>query len=231
MLYFIVNHEERQEIRMKYKAVVFDLDGTLLNTLEDLKDAVNAALRSHQMPERSLEEVRNFVGNGIAKLIERSVPDNTGKEEQEEVLRIFCEYYGVHCQDKTVPYDGILELLSKLGEEGYRIAVVSNKAHFAVKELIPHYFSNLIPVAMGENERAGVAKKPAPDMVWKALEELGCSREEAVYVGDSDVDYETAKNSGLDFIGVSWGFRGRAFLEKLGAENIVDNPKEIFEKI
>ncbi|MBO5487277.1 MAG: HAD-IIIA family hydrolase [Eubacterium sp.] len=216
---------------MKYKAVVFDLDGTLLNTLEDLKDAVNAALRSHQMPERSLEEIRNFVGNGIAKLIERSVPENTGKEEQEEILAAFRQHYGVHCQDKTLPYKGILELLSTLGEKGYRIAVVSNKAHFAVKELIPHYFHNLIPVAMGENEAAGIAKKPAPAMVWKALEELGCSREEAVYVGDSDVDYETAKNSGLDFIGVSWGFRGRAFLEKLGAENIVDAPGEIYEKL
>lgn len=214
---------------MRYKAVVFDLDGTLLNTLEDLMDAVNFALRSKQMPERSLEEIRNFVGNGIAKLLQRSVPAGTGEEETKEALEIFREYYGVHCQDKTNPYDGILELLTQLKKAGFQVAVVSNKADFAVKELIPFYFGDLIPVAMGENEGEGIPKKPAPDMVWKALQALGCSREEAVYIGDSDVDFQTAKNSKLDFIGVSWGFRGRKFLENQGAEVIVDMPKEILE--
>ena len=208
---------------MKYKAIVFDLDGTLLNTLEDLKDAVNFALRQKQMPERSLEEIRNFVGNGIANLLKRSVPAGTGEQET--------EYYGAHCQDKTKPYDGIMELLAEIKKSGIRTAVVSNKADFAVKELIPFYFGDSIPVAMGENEAEGIPKKPAPDMVWKALEELGCSREEAVYIGDSDVDVQTAKNSGLDFIGVSWGFRGREFLEKQGANVIVDKPEEIMRVI
>ena len=216
---------------MKYKAIVFDLDGTLLNTLEDLKDAVNFALRQKQMPERSLEEIRNFVGNGIANLLKRSVPAGTGDQETAEALAIFREYYGAHCQDKTKPYDGIMELLAEIKKSGIRTAVVSNKADFAVKELIPFYFGDSIPVAMGENEAEGIPKKPAPDMVWKALEELGCSREEAVYIGDSDVDVQTAKNSGLDFIGVSWGFRGREFLEKQGADVIVDKPEEILRVI
>lgn len=216
---------------MKYKAIVFDLDGTLLNTLEDLKDAVNFALRQKQMPERSLEEIRNFVGNGIANLLKRSVPAGTGEQETAEALAIFREYYGAHCQDKTKPYDGIMELLAEIKKSGIRTAVVSNKADFAVKELIPFYFGDSIPVAMGENEAEGIPKKPAPDMVWKALEELGCSREEAVYIGDSDVDVQTAKNSGLDFIGVSWGFRGREFLEKQGANVIVDKPEEIMRVI
>lgn len=216
---------------MKYKAIVFDLDGTLLNTLEDLKDAVNFALRQKQMPERSLEEIRNFVGNGIANLLKRSVPAGTGEQETAEALAIFREYYGAHCQDKTKPYDGIMELLAEIKKSGIRTAVVSNKADFAVKELIPFYFGDSIPVAMGENEAEGIPKKPAPDMVWKALEELGCSREEAVYIGDSDVDVQTAKNSGLDIIGVSWGFRGREFLEKQGADVIVDKPEEILRVI
>lgn len=214
---------------MKYKAIVFDLDGTLLNTLEDLRDAVNFALREKQMPERSLEEVRNFVGNGIVKLIRRSVPAGTGEQEIKEVLAVFRKYYGAHCQDKTKPYDGILELLAEINKSEIRTAVVSNKADFAVKELIPFYFGDSIPVAMGENEAEGIPKKPAPDMVWKALEELGCPKEEAVYIGDSDVDVQTAKNSGLDFIGVSWGFRGREFLENQGADVIVDAPEEILE--
>lgn len=216
---------------MKYKAIVFDLDGTLLNTLEDLKDAVNFALRQKKMPERSLEEIRNFVGNGIANLLKRSVPAGTGEQETAEALAIFREYYGAHCQDKTKPYDGIMELLAEIKKSGIRTAVVSNKADFAVKELIPFYFGDSIPVAMGENEAEGIPKKPAPDMVWKALEELGCSREEAVYIGDSDVDVQTAKNSGLDIIGVSWGFRGREFLEKQGADVIVDKPEEILRVI
>lgn len=216
---------------MRYKAVVFDLDGTLLNTLEDLKDAVNAVLKERKMPERNLEEIRNFVGNGIAKLIQRSVPAGTAEKETGEVLAAFREYYGAHCQDKTEPYEGILELLSQLKKKGFFVAVVSNKADFAVKELIPFYFDDLIPVVMGENEAGGIPKKPAPDMVWKALQALGCSREEAVYIGDSDVDVQTARNSKLDFIGVSWGFRGRDFLEKQGAEVIVDKPIEILEVI
>lgn len=209
------------------KAVVFDLDGTLLDTLDDLTNSVNAALNKKKMPERTREQVREFVGNGIAKLIERAVPAGTNEVERNEVLSIFREHYGKHCQERTAPYEGIMALLEQLNERGYSLAVVSNKADFAVKELVPFYFEKQIPVAMGEKEEAGIPKKPAPDMVWKVLEELDCQKKEAIYVGDSDVDMETAKQAGLPFVGVGWGFRGRIFLEKMGAEYIVDKPGEI----
>ena len=194
---------------MRYEAVIFDLDGTLLNTIEDLTDAVNYALQRSGKPVRTIDEVLMFVGNGIVKLIERAVPKGTSRTEQEEILAIFREYYGKHCQDKTAPYDGIMEVLQDFYEHGVKMAVVSNKADFAVQELIPQYFSNLISVAKGENEAAGISKKPAPDMVDAALKELGCTKEHVVYVGDSDVDLMTAKNSNIPCIGVSWGFRGR----------------------
>lgn len=212
---------------MAYNAVIFDLDGTLLNTLEDLADAVNYALKEFEKPLRTIEEIRQFVGNGIVKLVERSVPQETKEQEREEILDVFRSYYGRHCQDKTAVYEGMIEVLQDLKQKGIRVAVVSNKADFAVQKLIPIYFSDLILMAKGENEAAGVRKKPAPDMVQAVLQELGCTKEETVYVGDADVDLMTAKNAGLPFIGVSWGFRGRAFLEKLGAERIADEPKEL----
>lgn len=214
---------------MSYRAVIFDLDGTLLDTLEDLKDAVNVSLAEHGKPQRTLEEIRCFVGNGIARLIARAVPEGTTEEEREKILATFRAYYSAHCQDKTAPYDGVLEVLSSLKEKGIKMAVVSNKADFAVQELIPVYFGDCISVAKGENEAAGVKKKPSPDMVYAALDELKCAKEEAVYVGDSDVDLATAKNSGLPCIGCSWGFRGRTFLEEHGADWIVDEPKEILK--
>ena len=173
--------------------------------------------------------MRGFVGNGIAKLIERAVPDGTDKPQQEEILQTFREYYGQHCQDKTAPYEGIKEVLRDLKQNKIKIAVVSNKADFAVKKLIPFYFGDLIAIAKGEDEAAGIRKKPAPDMVQSVLEELGCSQEEAVYVGDSEVDLMTAGNAGLSFVGVSWGFKGRAFLEKYGLEKIADEPKELYK--
>lgn len=218
-----------EEREMGVQAVIFDLDGTLLNTLEDLTDAVNYALTEYHKPERTLEEVRQFVGNGIAKLIERAVPDGTELAEQEKILSAFRNYYGIHCQDKTAPYEGIIEMLEDLNKNKIKIAVVSNKADFAVQELIPVYFGELIIVAKGENEAAGIRKKPAPDMVETALQELGCTTDKAVYVGDSDVDSMTAANAGLSFIGVSWGFRERSFLEKNGIVKIVDEPKELLK--
>lgn len=220
---------------MRYEAVIFDLDGTLLNTLEDLTDAVNIALSSKAMPERTLEEVRAFVGNGIAKLIERAMPEGSlemdvpGQKNTvfEEVLAVFKKYYGEHCQDKTAPYPGILDMLRELKAKNLKMAIVSNKADFAVKELNPVYFEGLIAIAHGENEAAGIRKKPAPDMVHQALKELDCPVEKAVYVGDSDVDIQTAKNSGMNCIGVSWGFRGREFLVENGAGIVIDHPSEL----
>lgn len=216
---------------MKYEAVIFDLDGTLLNTLEDLKDAVNAALQSQGLPERSLEEIRCFVGNGIVKLMERAVPDGRKQPAFDEIMKVFRAFYTEHCQDKTAPYPGIVEMLCILRKNHIKTAVVSNKADFAVQELIPVYFDGLIDTSYGENETAGIRKKPSPDMVRQALRDLECRTENAVYVGDSHVDLQTAENAGMDCIGVSWGFRGREFLRQHGAEIIIDEPAELFEKI
>lgn len=216
---------------MKYQAVLFDLDGTLLNTLEDLRDAVNAALRSQGLPERSLEEVRNFVGNGIVRLMERAVPGGKDHPAFNEIMNVFCAFYGEHCQDKTAAYPGIPEMLRTLKKYHIKTAVVSNKADFAVQELMPVYFSGLIDTAYGENEAAGIRKKPSPDMVQQALRDLGCETEHTVYVGDSDVDLQTAANAGMDCISVSWGFRGREFLRQHGAGIIIDEPSELPEKL
>jgi phosphoglycolate phosphatase len=200
---------------MNKNTVIFDLDGTLLYTLTDLTDATNYALRSMGMPERSLEEVRQFVGNGIRKLVERAVPEGTGEDALEQTFSIFKEYYDAHCTDHTMPYEGVLELMEQLQKKGYKMAIVSNKVDKAVKELNESFFSRYISVAIGEKE--GVRKKPAPDTVYEALKELGSSKDEAVYVGDSDVDLATAVNSGLPCISVLWGFRDRDFLVERGA--------------
>jgi phosphoglycolate phosphatase len=200
---------------MNKNTVIFDLDGTLLYTLTDLTDATNYALRSMGMPERSLEEVRQFVGNGIRKLVERAVPEGTGEDTLEQTFSIFKEYYDAHCTDHTMPYEGVLELMEQLQKKGYKMAIVSNKVDKAVKELNESFFSRYISVAIGEKE--GVRKKPAPDTVYEALKELGSSKDEAVYVGDSDVDLATAVNSGLPCISVLWGFRDRDFLVERGA--------------
>lgn len=209
----------------KYQTVIFDMDGTLLNTLEDLTDAVNYALRQMGMPERTIEEVRTFVGNGVQKLIERAVPGGLDNPKFEKAFAHFKEYYAVHCNDKTGPYEGVLSLLRELKAEGYALAIVSNKLDSAVKELAKVYFEGIVPVAVGE--RPGAAKKPAPDMVQIALEELGVSAETAVYVGDSEVDLMTAKNSNLPCIAALWGFRDEEFLREQGAVNMARTPQEI----
>ena len=206
-------------------AAVFDMDGTILNTLDDLMDSTNFALKNNGLKERSLEEIRFFVGNGIQKLIERAVPQGTSKEVFEKVFADFKSHYKIHCADKTSYYDGIPSVIQTLRKMGVKTAVVSNKADFAVQELVEVYFKGLFDVALGE--KTGVSKKPSPDMVNAALLVLGVKKEAAFYIGDSDVDFETAKNSSLDFIGVSWGFRGRKFLENLGAKNIIDSPEEL----
>ncbi len=211
-----------------YEVYLFDLDGTLLNTLDDLSAAVNAALKTYGLPPRTKEEVRSFVGNGIKKLIERAI----GEKNHPSFSGVFDEfkrYYQVHCKDQTKPYAGVLELLQELKARGKKCAVVSNKADFAVQELSKEYFGELIAFSVGENESAGIAKKPAPEMVLKALDALGANRENAVYIGDSEVDLQTAQNAGLPCISVAWGFKDEEFLIAHGAKILVREPREILK--
>ncbi|MBR0273981.1 MAG: HAD-IIIA family hydrolase [Bacteroidaceae bacterium] len=212
---------------MTLKAIVFDLDGTLLNTLEDLADATNWALRKNGMPERTVEEVRSFVGNGVRKLIERAVPDGEQHPLFEQTFDDFKRYYVVHCQDKTCLYDGVAEMLQALKAADYRLAIVSNKLQAGVDELYERYFKDTVAVAIGE--RPELQRKPAPDMVELALRELGVTKDEAVYVGDSDVDMQTARNSGLPCISVLWGFRDKAFLEAHGATCFAATPTDVVQ--
>lgn len=208
-----------------YKTYIFDLDGTLLDTLQDLHASCNYALRTHGMPERSREEVRQFVGNGVKKLIERAIPDGLSNPLFEETLQTFRQHYLQHSLDNTLPYPGIMEMLEKLQEQGKRVAVVSNKFYTATQELCQHFFGNLVQVAIGERE--DIQKKPAPDTVLEALRQLNVSREGAVYIGDSDVDIETARNSGIPCISVLWGFRDRDFLLAHGATDLIHSPEEL----
>ncbi len=203
------------------KTVIFDLDGTLLNTLEDLKEATNFALSKYNYPTRTLKEVRCFVGNGVRKLIERAVPENC--QNVEECLSVFKKNYSEIMYNHTAPYDGILKILSNLKSDGIKIGVVSNKFDSAVKELCKKYFADLIDIAIGQAD--DVPKKPAPDGVFKAMRELGADKLSTIYVGDSDVDVATAKNANLPCIGVTWGFRDREYLK--GANFIIDNPNDI----
>ena len=208
---------------MPYQTAVFDLDGTLLDTLEDLYRAVNIALAARSFPLRSRDEVRMFVGNGVEMLIRRAVPTGTDEETTLAVLADFKTTYAAICEDHTRPYDGIPDMLTALREKGIRVAVVSNKFDAATKQLCEKYFGNLVEVAIGE--RAGVRKKPAPDTVLEALQELGVTSQGAVYIGDSDVDIETARNCGMPCISVTWGLRDRDFLLQNGAEILVDTPE------
>lgn len=205
--------------------VIFDLDGTILNTLDDLTDAVNFAMAAHGFPIHSAERVRSFVGNGIRKLIERSVPQNCSTEIFEECFTDFCEYYKVHLEDKTAPYDGILNLLKELKKSGVKTAVVTNKADFAAQALCKKMFGDLITLTVGANDN--IRHKPYPDGTLKALEALGVKAENAYFVGDSDVDVKTAENAGIDFIGVLWGFRDKAVLEGAGAAVFAQNTEEL----
>ncbi len=209
----------------KIKLAVFDMDGTILDTLEDLQDSLNVTLEKMGYPKRTYEEVRSFVGNGIRKLIERAVPVGTQKEKIDQTFSLFMEYYALHCADKTKPYEGITTLLQHLKEKGLLTAVVSNKAHQAVVDLCEEYFDGLFDVAVGEQE--GMAKKPAPDSVEYVLKQLGINKEDAVYIGDSEVDIATAKNSDLRAITVDWGFRDAEFLKQQGAEVIVSSTNEL----
>ncbi len=212
---------------MRYETVIFDLDGTLLDTLEDLADSVNHVLKESGYPERTLGEVRDFVGNGIRKLIERSVPEGTTVDSIDKVHQHFIAYYKEHCMEKTKPYDGISDLLQSLRKAGCKIAVVSNKADYAVQLLCKKYFNGMFDAALGE--LTGTPKKPAPDSVLHVLKKLDTESSKAVYVGDSDVDILTARNCCMDEIIVTWGFRDKKFLEEQGAKVFASSPEEILD--
>ena len=222
---------------MKYDTFIFDLDGTLLDTLGDLAAAVNYALRSHGMPEHSLDDVRRFVGNGVRRLMERAIPEGADNPLFDETFATFRQYYMAHSLDTTRPYDGIPETLATLRARGCHIAVVSNKMMAATVELCQHFFPDTVEVAIGEHETEGIRKKPAPDTVFAALDaleslgnprrSLGSPKASAVYVGDSDVDIQTADNAGLPCISVLWGFRDKNFLIQHGAKTFVSAPHEL----
>lgn len=208
---------------------IFDLDGTLLNTLADLRESTNYALKKFDFPVRSTEEIRNFVGNGLRMLIRRAVPNFADEETVDRVLAEMKAHYREHYHDGTVPYDGILPFLRKMKNCGFRMAIVSNKADPMVQLLRTLYFDDLISVAVGELE--GVARKPAPDLVKIAMHRLGCTAENAVYIGDSEVDIETAKNAGLPCLSVGWGFRDEEILHNAGAKTIYHSPAELQEAL
>lgn len=212
---------------MKYKLIIFDMDGTILNTLEDLTDSTNFALKENGFPIRDIQEIRRFVGNGIAKLIERAVPEGTSLEIVNKVLEDFTKHYKSHCADKTAPYEGIISLINELKKGDYQVAVVSNKADFAVQELCKQYFPNLFDMAVGE--RVGVQKKPAPDMVNQVLQEMNIQREQSIYIGDSEVDVQTAQNAKMDMIAVTWGFRDKEELLSRGVTKCADTPEEVWK--
>lgn len=212
-----------------YKTVIFDLDGTLLNTLTDLANAVNYALREFSFPERTTEEVRRFIGNGVVKLMERSTPEGTNEKMQEECLAVFRKHYLEHMSDNTAAYDGVKALLKHLKEKGIKTAVVSNKLHSAVVGLCDDYFHGLIDEAIGvsnENER-----KPSPVNVIKAMINSGSNKKTTVYVGDSEVDVLTAHRAGIKCIGVTWGFRDRAELIENSCDFIAENAEEVLRLI
>lgn len=219
----------RNVIMKKYEAVLFDLDGTLLDTLEDLRDAVNYVMRQYRFPEHSMEEIRRAVGNGIRKLMERSVPEGTKADILEAAFLDFKGYYKANCKNKTKPYAGMSELVEKLKEDGYKLAVVSNKNDEAVKEIIPYYFGELFDISVGAKE--GMEKKPAPETTFYVLEQLGVAKEKALYIGDSQVDVKTAENAGMEGIFVTWGFRDREELEEAGAQEFADTAAQLFEMI
>lgn len=210
---------------MRYKTVIFDLDGTLLDTLGDLSSSVNYALHRHGLPERSKADVRRFLGNGIRRLVEQSVPEGTSPSMTEEVFQTFRQYYLEHSLDETAPYEGIMELLHQLHDMNVATAIVSNKLDPAVKELHQHFFSDTIRVAFGES--SSIRRKPAPDMVDECIRLLGCDRQSCLYVGDSEVDLQTARNASLPCCSVSWGFRDKKQLIEAGATTIIDRPEEL----
>ncbi len=212
-----------------YNTVIFDLDGTLLNTLEDLRNAVNFALREYGFPERTTQEIRSFIGNGVVKLMERSTPVGLDGKTQEECLSVFREYYLSHMSDNTAPYNGVSDILRNLREKGIKTAVVSNKLHSAVVALCDGHFPDLVDTALGvtsENER-----KPSPVNVLKAMEICESDRQNTIYVGDSEVDVQTAHAAEIKCIGITWGFRDKDVLLSHGCDFIAESPEEVIKLI
>lgn len=210
-----------------YNTYIFDLDGTLLSTLADLAASCNYALRTNGMPEHTEDDVRRFVGNGVKKLMERAVPDGLQNPLFDKAFADFRQHYMKHNLDTTRPYDGIMPMLEQLRLRGKQVAVVSNKFYAATQELCRHFFGDLVDVAIGERE--DIRRKPAPDTVIEALRQLGANAEGSVYIGDSDVDIDTARNSGMPCISVMWGFRDKEFLIEHGATTLVATPQEILD--
>ncbi len=214
---------------MKYQLAILDLDGTILNTLDDLADSLIHVLAQHGFPQHTVDEVRMMVGNGIFNLIKRALPNGTEQANVEAVYAEFNAYYKMHSADKTKPYNGITEMLEQLKAGGVKLAVVSNKADYAVQDLCVKYFSGFFYAVAGE--KSGVPKKPAPNGVNNILAELGIERNKSVYIGDSDVDLQTAANAEMDCIAVKWGFRDEKLLRECGAEAIVSSPDDIVKII
>lgn len=209
---------------MKYKAVIFDLDGTLLNTIEDLKNATNHALTAFGYPARTTEEMKHFAGRGVRYMVAQALPGGEDNPQFEDVFNCFRPYYEAHCMDLTAPYPGIGDLLARLRQAGCKTAVVTNKIQSAADELIHDLFPD-IPLVVGDSP--AVKRKPAPDGVWLALEKLGVDRADAAYVGDSNIDYETAKNAALPCLSVLWGFRTREELVACGADTFFEAPEAL----
>lgn len=210
---------------MKKTAIILDLDGTILDTLEDLTDSVNHALREGGFPQRTIDEIRTFVGNGAKNLIIRALPDGESEETLNKTLSAFKEHYETNKTNKTAPYAGICDVLSSLQKSGCKLAIVSNKHDDAVWGLYKKFFSDVCDFALGNCDF--LPKKPAPDMVLYAIEKIGEKVENAVYIGDSEVDVVTAKNTNIPCISVTWGFRSEDILKEAGAEIIAHTPQDI----
>lgn len=211
---------------MRYKAVLFDMDGTVMNTLEDMCDSVNQSLSEFSLPAITLDQTRQFVGNGARRLIEQAVPENTPQELTEQVLAFYLPWYASHCMVKTKPYDGILELMKKLRTAGFRQCIVSNKPDEATAGISAVWFADLADFSLGQ--RDDIRRKPYPDMVLAAMDRMHLSAEECVYIGDSEVDVETAKNAGIPCISVLWGFRDKQMLSQAGAVQFAETPEELY---
>ena len=209
------------------KAVIFDLDGTLLYTIEDLADSCNEALSFYGYPERTIDEVRQFVGNGLGVLVELALPDGRKNPQFEAVLQKLRECYAKNCEHKTRPYEGVPEMLDTLIERGFKCAIVSNKPDAQVKELATLYFPTSVSVAVGERE--GIRRKPYPESLNSVMEQLGVDKKDVVYVGDSDVDIKTAANAQVACVSVCWGFKSREFLIQNGASEIISTPEDLLE--
>ncbi len=219
----------------KYALAIFDMDGTILNTIDDLADSLNVILERYSMPLHTVDQVRFMVGNGIPKLIERAIPNGRDNSKFDEILKEYIAYYEEHSAIKTRPYDGIVEAVKALRKSGVKIAVNTNKVEAAALDLVAKYFPDCFDIVSGS--RPGLPPKPAPDGVYEILKRAGIDGksegQKAVFIGDSDVDLQTGINAGLDVIGVDWGFRGKAFLLEHGAteDNIVIKADELVEKI